>query len=150
MQIRVYNYNTMEKVKTFEAHTDYIRSLAIHPTLPLVLSSSDDMFIKLWDWEKGWECTTLFEGHTHYVMQVEFNPKDSNTFASASLDRTVKVWGLNSATPHFSLEGHERGVNCVGYFRGGDRPYLVSGADDQYVSTLRLLPPCSSVLICMS
>jgi WD40 repeat protein len=70
MQIRVYNYNTMEKVKTFEAHTDYIRSLAIHPTLPLVLSSSDDMFIKLWDWEKGWECTTLFEGHTHYVMQV--------------------------------------------------------------------------------
>jgi coatomer subunit beta' len=53
MQIRVYNYNTMEKVKTFEAHTDYIRSLAIHPTLPLVLSSSDDMFIKLWDWEKG-------------------------------------------------------------------------------------------------
>jgi coatomer subunit beta' len=58
-------------------------------------------------------------------MQVEFNPKDSNTFASASLDRSVKVidffslrvvlstvlqvWGLNSTQPHFSLEGHERG-----------------------------------------
>ena len=25
MQIRVYNYNTMDKVKVFEAHTDYIR-----------------------------------------------------------------------------------------------------------------------------
>lgn len=25
MYIRVYNYNTMDKVKTFEAHTDYIR-----------------------------------------------------------------------------------------------------------------------------
>ncbi len=25
MFIRVYNYNTMDKVKTFEAHTDYIR-----------------------------------------------------------------------------------------------------------------------------
>lgn len=25
MQIRIYNFNTMEKVKTFEAHTDYIR-----------------------------------------------------------------------------------------------------------------------------
>lgn len=25
MQIRVYNYNTMDKVKSFEAHTDYIR-----------------------------------------------------------------------------------------------------------------------------
>lgn len=25
MQLRVYNYNTMDKVKQFEAHTDYIR-----------------------------------------------------------------------------------------------------------------------------
>lgn len=57
-----------------------------------MLSSSDDMFIKLWDWEKGWMCTQIFEGHSHYVMQVTFNPKDTNTFASASLDRTIKVW----------------------------------------------------------
>lgn len=133
LQIRVFNYNTMERVHQFEAHADYIRSLAVHPTLPLLLSSSDDMFIRLWNWEKGWECQQVFEGHTHYVMQVEFNPKDNNTFASASLDRTVKVWGLNSQQPHFSLEGHERGVNCVSYFRGGDRPYLVSGADDHLV-----------------
>lgn len=91
MFIRVYNYNTMDKVKQFEAHTDYIRSVAVHPTLPYVLSSSDDMLIKLWDWEKGWTCVQIFEGHSHYVMQVSFNPKDNNTFASASLDRTIKV-----------------------------------------------------------
>jgi coatomer subunit beta' len=68
-----------------------IRCVAVHPTLPYVLSSSDDMLIKLWDWEKGWVCTQIFEGHSHYVMQVTFNPKDTNTFASASLDRTIKV-----------------------------------------------------------
>lgn len=97
MFIRVYNYNTMDKVKVFEAHTDYIRCVAVHPTLPYVLSSSDDMLIKLWDWEKGWICTQIFEGHSHYVMQVTFNPKDTNTFASASLDRTIKVLrGLSS------------------------------------------------------
>ena len=53
MNIRVYNYNTMEKVKTFEAHSDYIRGLAVHPTLPYVISASDDMSVKMWDWEKG-------------------------------------------------------------------------------------------------
>ena len=31
MQIRVYNYNTMEKLKQFEAHSDYIRSLVCFP-----------------------------------------------------------------------------------------------------------------------
>lgn len=133
MYIRVYNYNTTERIKAFEAHQDYIRSLAVHPTLPYVLSASDDMTIKLWDWDRNWDCLQTFEGHSHYVMQVEFNPKDPNTFASASLDRSIKVWGLNSATPHFSLEGHERGVNCISYFPGGDKPFLLSGADDQLI-----------------
>ena len=31
----------------------------MHPSLPLLLSSSDDMLIKLWDWDKvrsWWSC----------------------------------------------------------------------------------------------
>ncbi|TQE04442.1 hypothetical protein C1H46_009962 [Malus baccata] len=130
MFIRVYNYNTMDKVKVFEAHTDYIRCVAVHPTLPYVLSSSDDMLIKLWDWDKGWVCTQIFEGHSHYVMQVTFNPKDTNTFASASLDRTIKIWNLGSPDPNFTLDAHQKGVNCVDYFTGGDKPYLITGSDD--------------------
>lgn len=96
--IRIYNYDTMEKIKEFEAHTDFIRSVTIHPTLPYLLSCSDDKVIKLWDWEKNWECTQVFEGHSHYVMQVAFNPKDTNSFASASLDGTIKVLGLRAAS----------------------------------------------------
>ncbi|KAK9066084.1 hypothetical protein SSX86_015486 [Deinandra increscens subsp. villosa] len=130
MYIRVYNYNTMDKVKVFEAHTDYIRCVAVHPTLPYILSSSDDMLIKLWDWENNWYCTQIFEGHSHYVMQVTINPKDTNTFASASLDRTVKIWNLGSPDPNFTLDAHLKGVNCVDYFTGGDKPYLISGSDD--------------------
>jgi coatomer subunit beta' len=131
MVVRVYNYNTMEKVAEFEAHQDYIRCLAVHPTQSFVISSSDDMLIKLWDWDKSWQCVQVFEGHTHYVMQLSFNPKDPNTFASASLDRTIKVWGLGSPVAHFTLEGHEKGVNAIEYFTGGDKPYLISGADDK-------------------
>ncbi|KAF3543663.1 hypothetical protein DY000_02010363 [Brassica cretica] len=130
LYIRVYNYNTMDTVKVFEAHSDYIRCVAVHPTLPYVLSSSDDMVIKLWDWEKGWACTQIFEGHSHYVMQVTFNPKDTNTFASASLDRTIKIWNLGSPDPNFTLDAHQKGVNCVDYFTGGDKPYLITGSDD--------------------
>ena len=133
MQMRVYNYNTLDKVKVWEAHNDYIRCLAVHPNMPYVLSSSDDMLIKLWDWERGWQCTQIFEGHTHYIMQVVFNPRDANTFASASLDHTVKVWSVGQPMANYTLEGHEKGVNCVDYLTGGDRPYLVSGSDDRTV-----------------
>lgn len=133
MRLRVFNYNTMEKIKEFEGHADYIRSLEVHPTLPYVLSSSDDMTIKLWDWDRNFDCTQMFEGHSHYVMQVKINPKDTNTFASASLDRSIKVWGLGSHVPHYTLEGHERGVNCIDYYPSGDKPYILSGADDRTV-----------------
>ncbi|KAI4815324.1 hypothetical protein KUCAC02_005473, partial [Chaenocephalus aceratus] len=126
MQIRVFNYNTLERVHMFEAHSDYIRCIVVHPSQPYILTSSDDMLIKLWDWERKWTCSQVFEGHTHYVMQIVINPKDNNQFASASLDRTIK-------TPNFTLEGHEKGVNCIDYYNGGDKPYLISGADDRLV-----------------
>jgi WD40 repeat protein len=73
----------------------------------------------MWGDAQGWVCSQIFEGHSHYVMQVAFNPKDTNTFASASLDRTIKVWSIGQPTPNFTLEGHEKGVNCVDYFNGG-------------------------------
>lgn len=43
------------------------------------------------------------------------------------------MWQLGSPTPNFTLEGHEKGVNCVDYYHGGDKPYLISGADDRMV-----------------
>ncbi|KAJ5569719.1 uncharacterized protein N7459_009149 [Penicillium hispanicum] len=133
-QLRVYNYNTSEKITSFEAHPDYIRSIAVHPTQPFVLTASDDMTIKLWDWEKGWKCVQIFEGHSHYVMGMAINPKDTNTFASACLDRTVKIWNLGSPHANFTLEAHEtKGVNHVDYYPAADKPYLLTTSDDKTV-----------------
>jgi coatomer subunit beta' len=135
MHLRAFNYNTLEKVHEFEAHSDYIRYVAVHPSMPYVLSSSDDMTIKLWDWDKNWNCNAVFEGHAHYVMMCQWNPKDNTIFASCSLDRSIKVWGTtgNNTTAHFTLSGHKKGVNCVEYAPTGEKPYLITGADDRTV-----------------
>ncbi|KAH0562022.1 hypothetical protein GP486_003276 [Trichoglossum hirsutum] len=133
-QLRVYNYNTSEKITSFEAHPDYIRAIVVHPTQPFILTASDDMTIKLWNWEKDWKCMQVFEGHAHYVMGLAINPKDTNTFASACLDRTVKIWSLGSGTPNFTLEAHEtKGVNHVEYYPQSDKPYLLTTSDDKTV-----------------
>ncbi|GMF03316.1 unnamed protein product [Ambrosiozyma monospora] len=133
-QIRVYNYNTGEKVTQFEAHPDYIRSIAVHPTRPYVLTSSDDYTVRLWNWDNNWKLEQTFEGHQHYVMSVAFNPKDSNTFASACLDKTVKIWSLGSKVPNFTLVAPEsKGFNYVDYYPHGDKPYLITSSDDRTV-----------------
>ena len=43
------------QVTEFDAHSDYIRCVDIHPTEPLILSCGDDMSIKLWNWDQGWK-----------------------------------------------------------------------------------------------
>lgn len=66
-------------------------------------------------------------------MQLAFNPKDSKTFASASLDGTIKIQNIDSPVSSFALEGHEKGINCVNYFISEDKIYLISGSDDYTV-----------------
>jgi coatomer subunit beta' len=104
MKIRVFHDKTMKQIAEWEAHTDYIRSLDVHPTLPFLLSSSDDMSIKCWDMEYNYACHQVMkEHHVHYIMQVKINPHDTSTLASASLDRTIKVWKLGQADPLYTL-----------------------------------------------
>jgi coatomer subunit beta' len=66
-------------------------------------------------------------------MNLAFNPKDSNSFASACLDRTVKVWTPGAAVANFTLEAHDKGVNYVEYYHGGDKPYLITTGDDRTI-----------------
>ncbi|KAL3748714.1 hypothetical protein ACJRO7_009883 [Eucalyptus globulus] len=116
--ISAYDYSTMEKIKEFQTHKDYVGCVGVHPTFPL------------WDWEKDWMRTQTFEGHPHCVMRVAFDPQDPNAFASASLDGTIKIWNVHSSAPMFTLDAHEKGLNLVDYFSTHNMLYLLSGTND--------------------
>jgi len=47
----------MDKVKVFEPHTDYIRCMAIHPTLPYVFSSSSSLVVEIGIFASRWLVT---------------------------------------------------------------------------------------------
>ena len=38
MQVRVFNYNTLERTHSFEAHSDYVRCIVVHPTQSYILT----------------------------------------------------------------------------------------------------------------
>jgi WD40 repeat protein len=48
LQIRVFNYNTLERVHNFDAHSDYVRAIAVHPTQPFILTSSGKLQAVVW------------------------------------------------------------------------------------------------------
>jgi len=127
--IYVYTYEAeVQKITSFDGagNGDGINALAVHPTKPYVLSSSGE-YIRLWDWDENWTCIQLFENQS----QPTFNPNDTNIFASASNDNTVKLWRLDSLEPNSTLSGHSRHVTCLDFFICDGRQYLITVSYDK-------------------
>ncbi|KAM3298167.1 hypothetical protein ACQJBY_039901 [Aegilops geniculata] len=126
--VHVYNYEKeMRKVTSFRAQdrADVWCSLAVHPTQPYVLSGCATE-IKLWDRN----CIQTFEEHSAAIMALKFNPEDTNSFASASHDTTIKLWSLDSPKSKYTLFGHRHVVNFLDFFTRDGQQYLISGSWD--------------------
>jgi WD40 repeat protein/serine/threonine protein kinase len=66
-------------------------------------------------------------GHSADVVSMAFSP-DSRRLATASSDRTVKLWDMQTGQDVFTLLGHTAGVLSVGFSPDGN--HVVSGGID--------------------
>ena len=69
------------------------------------------------------------EGHTDTINHIKFSPNDQ-LLASASDDKTVKIWGIDGALVT-TLIGHTDKVNAVIFSPNGE--FLASASDDKTV-----------------
>jgi WD40 repeat protein/serine/threonine protein kinase len=73
-----------------EGHIDQVDGLAFCPDGRLA-SSALDKTIRLWDPASG-QTLLILKGHAQRIRRIAFSP-DGCTLASASNDRTLKLWG---------------------------------------------------------
>ncbi|XP_044432490.1 probable serine/threonine-protein kinase CA_C1728 [Triticum aestivum] len=84
------------------------------------------------------DANETFEEHSAAIMALKFNPADTNSFASASHDTTIKllymvgvqVWSLDSPKSKYTLFGHRHVVNFLDFFTREGQQYLISGSWD--------------------
>ena len=72
----------------------------------------------------------VLEGHTAHINGISVS-SEGRRMATASDDKTVRIWDLKSETIICALEGHSGSVTSVAY--SSDGKYIVSGSKDAIV-----------------
>lgn len=103
--------------------------------LPFLATGSADTTVNLWQMDtilNDTSTTTVtstnsFRAHTDVVSAVRFSPKDQ-IIATASYDKTVKLWNLDG-TLYKTLHGHNDRVNALDFSPDGRT--LTSASNDK-------------------
>eukprot|EP00466_Bigelowiella_natans_P016299 jgi/Bigna1/56490/estExt_Genewise1Plus.C_1000025 len=137
-------------LRTIEGHSDWVRQVKVSPCSQLFASCSIDHSVRIWDYKKGEEVIT-FRDHKHVVDHICFSHEKADQIllngttnggesrrvyspqflASASRDKTIKIFHISSGVLVADISGHENWVRSVIFHPSGK--YLISCADDKTI-----------------
>ena len=126
-----------------KAHSNSIFSIRYVPNNDFLLTGGRDAHLTLWDLNAPIENETSkalesLPAHLFTINSIVFHPKNPNIFATASRDRTIKIWELDVQNARLTLlkvidtirHGcHVRSVNRLFWSNYND--YLISASDDR-------------------
>jgi len=127
------------EVTTTQAHIERCWHLSLHPSLPLLASSSSDQTVRIYNPESTALITTLKGQHTRSIRASHWKPSTSPAIATASFDGSVGIWRPECGEGEESgewecvaqLEGHENECKCVAW--SSDGRYLATCSRDKSV-----------------
>ncbi len=137
--VRLWEILSGQVVQIIHGYTNWVRSVAFAVDGRGLLSGSDDGQARLWTVDPhptsrahGGETvaslldvsaargvvvtqpTTLFVGHSQMVRHVALNA-DGTKLATASADRTIRLWDVATGKVLYTLRGHTNWISCVAW-----------------------------------
>jgi WD40 repeat protein len=124
--LHVWNTLARKASFSFDRPESVILSVAFSPDGQRLLTGGEDCVVRVYDLQSG-DRVSRCEGHTATVTAVAWF-RDGR-IASASLDKSVRVWDGATGRPLHCWEGHAGGVRGVAIAPNGG--VVLSGGDDE-------------------
>eukprot|EP00761_Pharyngomonas_kirbyi_P010238 gb/GECH01010257.1/.p1 GENE.gb/GECH01010257.1/~~gb/GECH01010257.1/.p1 ORF type:complete len:667 (+),score=153.28 gb/GECH01010257.1/:1-2001(+) len=123
------NGGIAESTRVLRGHTQDVRCVASYGNT--ICSGSDDHSIRVWDMESGAQKHQL-SGHTMKIFGLKV--LEQGVFLSGSLDKTIRLWNINSDTDFSDIgcqifTGHTEGVLSFTQLEDNQHQFL-SGSKD--------------------
>jgi WD40 repeat protein len=135
--VHVLNAEDYSTITTLTSHADGAMSVAWHPTKPILISGGKDAYLRCWNRSNDFAEILSIAAHQASIYSIVFWP-DGTRMATASRDKTIKVWDAQTLDPLRRIEytdgGHKHSVNKL--LIVGD--LLVSCGDDRNVQVHRV------------
>jgi len=129
---------------TLQGHNGWVTALATSSENPdMILSASRDKSIIVWQLTReesnyGYPKKAL-KGHNHFVQDVVIS-SDGQYALSASWDKTLRLWDLNTGKTTRHFIGHTNDVLSVSF--SADNRQIVSGSRDKTIKVWNTLGDC--------
>ncbi|OMJ75519.1 hypothetical protein SteCoe_25335 [Stentor coeruleus] len=128
--IIIWDFKSKESKHLLKGHSNTVWGLAFNPE-GLILASGSDTSIGMWDIETGKKIVMLESfGHKDIVKCVKFS-HDGKFIASASNDKSVKIWRVQDYKMVCEFNEHEGNVLTLCY--NHDSTILASGGSDSKI-----------------
>ncbi|MGV9011364.1 MAG: WD40 repeat domain-containing protein [Flavobacteriales bacterium] len=129
--VRVLECTDFNELHTLTGHDKGANCVAWHPSKPVLVSGGKDGHLRLWRTGAHYQQLHAFPAHKDTIYRIAFSP-DGSRCATASRDKTAKVWDANSFELLRKLDrsvgGHGYSVNALLWM--GSR-ILLTGSDDK-------------------
>ncbi|EME83789.1 uncharacterized protein MYCFIDRAFT_84097 [Pseudocercospora fijiensis CIRAD86] len=149
--IKIWDYELGELERTLKSHTKAVLDVDFGGPRgnTLLASCSSDLTIKLWDPAEEYKNIRTLPGHDHSVSSVRFIPSGAagaplsgNLLASASRDKTIRIWDVTTGYCLRTLRGHGDWVRSLAPTIDGR--WLLSTSSDQTARMWDLSQPDSN------
>lgn len=139
-----------ELKKIIKAHTNSVFTLKYAPNEDYLLSGGRDAMLKVWDVKDDFNNITSVPAHLYTLNDLAFHPTNPALFATASRDKTIKIWYFEPQNAELTMGvtllkvldtvrygGHVNSVNSLLWSPFNNQ--LLSASDDRSIIVWEVL-----------